>query len=234
MSRLSKFIEGLQRNVVVVQSTTTNSQYYQVGFVKIRISDHFSERVNCADIQIVIPFNSKTIYLCRINEGVPVMTFTLKELKQFISNYIVIANIKAHTIDFMKIKDKVSKEQSERDKAEFQKKSDEITNKQIESELTNNNSSSTLSKLLGFNIDDCTIRLLDRYYIKCANDIKRQCHLRIGDLSAKKRKIIRTKIVGSNIPWTKVIELIKEAKETKVLKGSASNLEAWLITKFKN
>lgn len=228
MSRLTKFIESLQRNVVVIQSKTTNSQYFELGSTKIRVSDHFSERENAGHIQIVIPFNSKTIYLCKIKEGAPILSYTLKELKQFISNYVLINNIKQHTKDFESNKDKVAKEQSEKDKLEYQKEQEVIAKV-----VAKVNDSAALSKLLGFDIDNPTKRLVPNNYIKCTQDIKRQCKFKLGDLGDKKRKVIREQLIGSNLTWIEIIKALKEAKETKILKKDAITITKWVLTKIK-
>jgi hypothetical protein len=62
MSRLTKFIESLQKDVKVKESKTTASQYFELGSVKIRVSDHFSN-TNESHIQIINPINSGTLYL---------------------------------------------------------------------------------------------------------------------------------------------------------------------------
>lgn len=228
MSRLTKFIESLQRNVVVIQSKSTNSQYFELGATKIRVSDHFSDRESAGHIQVVIPFNSKTIYLCRIKEGTPVLTYTLKELKQFISNYVLINNIKQHTKNFETTKDKIAKEQSEKDKLEYQKEQEALA--KVETKV---NDSAALSKLLGFDIDNPTKRLIPVNYIKCTQDIKRQCKFKLGDLSDKKRKAIREQLIASNLTWIEIIKALKEAKETKILKKDAVTITKWILTKIK-
>lgn len=218
MSRLTKFIESLQRNVVVIKSKSTNSEYFEIGLTKIRVSDHFSDKV--LDIQVVLPFNSKTTYLCKIKEGVTILTFTLKELKQFISNYVLVNNITKHSLDFEKTKKKIAKEQSEIDKLKYQNKSEII------------NTSNNLSKILGFNVDDKNIRLDVKNYSKCAMAIKQKTGLHIGSLSTKKRKLFRSRVVGSDLSWDELIIFIKEAVSAKVFKGSVNNLEAYINNKF--
>lgn len=230
MSRLSKFLESLQRNVVVIQSKSTNSQYFELGSTKIRVSDHFSDRECAGHIQVVIPFNSKTTYLCKIKEGAPVLVYTLKELKQFISNYVLINNIKQHTSNFEEKKKEISKEQSKKDKEENQKKAEAIAKVAVDPVKP----SKLLSKMVGFNIDDPANReACQGNYTKCMQDIKRQLHFRIGDLNDKKRRIIKTNIILADIPWIEVINRLRILKDTGILKKPWSEVEKYILTNFK-
>ena len=101
MSRLTKFIESLQKDVKIKESKTTASQYFEVGSVKIRVSDHFSDSSDCA-IQIVNPINSKTLYLVSIKEGKQLLSFDFASVKTFIQNYLWISNIKKSNSDVKK------------------------------------------------------------------------------------------------------------------------------------
>lgn len=101
MSRLTKFIESLQKDVKIKESKTTASQYFELGFVKIRVSDHFSDSSDCA-IQIVNPINSKTLYLVSIKEGKQLLSFDFASVKTFIQNYLWISNIKKSNKDVQK------------------------------------------------------------------------------------------------------------------------------------
>lgn len=101
MSRLTKFIESLQKDVKIKESKTTASQYFEVGSVKIRVSDHFSDSSDCA-IQIVNPINSKTLYLVSIKEGKQLLSFDFSNVKTFIQNYLWISNIKKSNKDVQK------------------------------------------------------------------------------------------------------------------------------------
>lgn len=101
MSRLTKFIESLQKDVKIKESKTTASQYFELGSVKIRVSDHFSDSSDCA-IQIVNPINSKTLYLVSIKEGKQLLSFDFASVKTFIQNYLWISNIKKSNKDVQK------------------------------------------------------------------------------------------------------------------------------------
>lgn len=111
MSRLTKFIESLQKDVKIKESKTTASQYFELDSVKIRVSDHFSEDGGSA-IQIVNPINCKTLYLVSIKEGKQVLSFNFSEVKTFIQNYLWISSIKKSHKDVQKEIVKVKKEQS--------------------------------------------------------------------------------------------------------------------------
>lgn len=220
MSRLTKWIESLQKKVIIKEAVTSASVYYKVNGTKIRISDHFAETNNTAHLQVVIPFNSRTVYLVRIKEGANIMTFTFAECKQFISNYLMIRAIAQQQQTHQAMLDDIRKE----------KQVIEEPKKEVKQE--SKSESDNLNKLLGFNADDCTLRIKEVNYTKICKDIKRQLHLRIGDLNQKKRRLIRTCIIGRNITYREVIETLKEAKDKKVLKGSYTNLENWFLNKF--
>lgn len=111
MSRLTKFIESLQKDVKIKESKTTASQYFELDSVKIRVSDHFSEDGGSA-IQIVNPINCKTLYLVSIKEGKQVLSFNFSEVKTFIQNYLWISSIKKSHKDVQKEIVKVKKEQA--------------------------------------------------------------------------------------------------------------------------
>lgn len=111
MSRLTKFIESLQKDVKVKESKTTASQYFELGSVKIRVSDHFSN-TNESHIQIINPINSGTLYLVQIKEGMQILSFSFSEVKIFIQNYLWISNIKKSNSDVKKEVAKVKKEQA--------------------------------------------------------------------------------------------------------------------------
>ena len=108
MSRLTKFIESLQKDVKIKESKTTASQYFELGSVKIRVSDHFSDSSDCA-IQIVNPINSKTLYLVSIKEGKQLLSFDFASVKTFIQNYLWISNIKKSNKDVQKEVAKIKK-----------------------------------------------------------------------------------------------------------------------------
>lgn len=96
MSYISKYLESLMtKKDKVTNSQTTNSVYYNIGKLKIGISDHFPEaaKITC-DIRIVNPLNAKTVYLVQVKEGPQILTFNLAGLKTFISNYLYIREIK--------------------------------------------------------------------------------------------------------------------------------------------
>jgi hypothetical protein len=101
MSRLTKFIESLQKDVKIKESKTTASQYFELGSVKIRVSDHFSN-TNESHIQIINPINSGTLYLVQIKEGMQILSFSFSEVKTFIQNNLWISNIKKSNSDVKK------------------------------------------------------------------------------------------------------------------------------------
>lgn len=107
MSRLTKWVESLERNVKIHKAANTKSLYYTVQNTVIRISDHFSISKGW-DIQIIIPLNNTKTYLLGISEGSDVLTFTFSELKTFIQNYLYINRIKSSKENIDKSKDTIS------------------------------------------------------------------------------------------------------------------------------
>lgn len=107
MSRLTKWVESLERNVKIRKAANTKSLYYTVQNTVIRISDHFSISKGW-DIQIIIPLNNTKTYLLGISEGSDVLTFTFSELKTFIQNYLYINRIKSSKENIDKSKDTTS------------------------------------------------------------------------------------------------------------------------------
>lgn len=108
MSYITKYLDSLlKKKDSVHQALTTNSVYYTIGSTLISVSDHFSNTEDI-DIRIVQPLNSRTVYLVQIKEGANILQFSLKELKEFIKNYLFINQIKFNSSQVSMEKTKIS------------------------------------------------------------------------------------------------------------------------------
>ena len=197
MSRLTKFIESLQKDVKIKESKTTASQYFELDSVKIRVSDHFSEDGGSA-IQIVNPINCKTLYLVSIKEGKQVLSFNFSEVKTFIQNYLWISSIKKSHKDVQKEIVKVKKEAKKVDSA----------------------------------LDSGSYRLSN--YCQLSVKLRQDTGVSTKKMNNKKKKVYREVLVGANIPYDKVVEIAKKAKQNKIFEHVADFIEQWLLTEINN
>lgn len=86
MTRLEKYLQATADSIIYAE--TTESRYFVVGNIKIRVSDHFSKN---ADLQVVIPFNGGTKYMVTIkdNNG-KLLLWNAQQIKDFISPLSII------------------------------------------------------------------------------------------------------------------------------------------------
>lgn len=66
MTRLEKYLLASAEDIIY--SETTESRYFIVGNIKVRVSDHFSNNNN-SDLQVIIPYNGGTKYIVVIKES---------------------------------------------------------------------------------------------------------------------------------------------------------------------
>ena len=92
MTRLEKYLQASADSIIYAE--TTESRYFVVGNVKIRVSDHFSKNTD-ADLQVVIPFNGGTKYMVTIkdNNG-KLLLWNAQQIKDFISPLSIIKSLK--------------------------------------------------------------------------------------------------------------------------------------------
>lgn len=92
MTRLEKYLQTSADSIIYAE--TTESIYFVVGNVKIRVSDHFSKNTD-ADLQVVIPFNGGTKYMVTIRDGNgKMLLWNAQQIKDFISPLSIIKSLK--------------------------------------------------------------------------------------------------------------------------------------------
>lgn len=92
MTRLEKYLQASADSIIYAE--TTESRYFVVGNVKIRVSDHFSKNTD-ADLQVVIPFNGGTKYMVTIKDSNgKVLLWNAQQIKDFISPLSIIKSLK--------------------------------------------------------------------------------------------------------------------------------------------
>lgn len=92
MTRLEKYLQATADSIIYAE--TTESRYFVVGNIKIRVSDHFSKNTD-ADLQVVIPFNGGTKYMVTVrdNNG-KLLLWNAQQIKDFISPLSIIKALK--------------------------------------------------------------------------------------------------------------------------------------------
>lgn len=81
---------------IKINTGTTNSQYYAVGEVKFRLSDHVKTTMSEQwrnDISITMPVNQDNIYIIHIAKNLGTLIMNLAQTKEFIRNYILLNNM---------------------------------------------------------------------------------------------------------------------------------------------
>lgn len=79
------------------KSQSTESEYYQLGPIKIRVSDHTTRRGNQA-LNIFIPFNDPNTFIVENNYTISVLK-SLKEVKAFLHSLIFIHELYAESLN---------------------------------------------------------------------------------------------------------------------------------------
>lgn len=95
-TRLSNYLVR-ELGAKLQKSQSTASEYYQLGPVKIRISDHTSRRNNSA-LNIFIPFNDPNTFIVENNFTISVLK-SLKEVKAFLHSLIFIQELYAESFN---------------------------------------------------------------------------------------------------------------------------------------
>lgn len=93
-TRLSKYLVK-ELGAKLQKSQSTDSEYYQLGPVQVRISDHTTRRNNKA-LNIFIPFNDPNTFIVENNYTISVLK-SLKEVKAFLHSLIFIHEMYAES-----------------------------------------------------------------------------------------------------------------------------------------
>lgn len=94
-TRLSKYLVN-DLGAELQKSKSTESEYYKLGSMKIRIADHTTRRNNQA-INIFIPFNDPNTFIIENNYTISVLK-SLKEVKSFLHSLIFIQELYANAL----------------------------------------------------------------------------------------------------------------------------------------
>lgn len=95
-TRLSNYLVK-ELGAKLQKSQSTESEYYQLGPVKVRISDHTTRRGNQA-LNIFIPFNDPNTFIVENNYTISVLK-SLKEVKAFLHSLIFIHEMYAESFN---------------------------------------------------------------------------------------------------------------------------------------
>lgn len=100
LTYIKKFLDKNYKNSTKVESKTTQSTYYTIDDVKIRLSDHnkTDHKDNSFDIYIVRAINSDKQYIVSIKDNVSMSVMTLPEVKSFIDSFILINRMKSYQV----------------------------------------------------------------------------------------------------------------------------------------
>lgn len=86
MTKLEKWLIKVSNNKII-EAKTTYSKYYYIGYLKIRVSDHFSFDTD-ADICITIPLNGGTKYCVSVPNSQMCFLWTAKQIIDFVNQFM--------------------------------------------------------------------------------------------------------------------------------------------------
>ena len=97
MTKLEKLLLAIADEIV--KSDTTNSRYYQIHNVSIRVSDHFSTK-NTSDLQIIVPVNklASGLYTVTFGDTGKVLIWNAKQIKEFLPSLILMKEMTTKSI----------------------------------------------------------------------------------------------------------------------------------------
>lgn len=95
-TRLSNYLVK-ELGAKLQKSQSTESEYYQLGPINVRISDHTTRRNNQA-LNIFIPFNDPNTFIVENNYTISVLK-SLKEVKAFLHSLIFIHELYAESFN---------------------------------------------------------------------------------------------------------------------------------------
>lgn len=95
-TRLSNFLTK-ELGASLVKSQSTESEYFQLGPISIRISDHSFRRDN-DHLNILIPFNDANSFIIENNFTISVLK-SLKEVKAFLQSLLFVSKIHQESLN---------------------------------------------------------------------------------------------------------------------------------------
>lgn len=126
MSRIDNFLMS-KRNCTINKSLNSESIYYNFYNRIIRVSNHYN--YDCSDISIILPKNSKTLYMVQFKSDEETLILNWTELKSLIESSLLMwkSNYKIKDISTENFRKKY--ERSLKMIEDSNKKLDQVTNK---------------------------------------------------------------------------------------------------------
>ena len=93
LTYIKRFLRTFEGFREIHDCDSTNSQYFAVGEVKFRLSDHVKTTMSEQwknDISITMPVNQDNIYIIHIAKNLGTLIMNLAQTKEFIRNYILL------------------------------------------------------------------------------------------------------------------------------------------------
>ncbi len=92
MTRLEKYLLATASSIL--EAETSESRYFIIGNIKLRMSDHYSKQTD-ADIQVVVPYNGGTKYLVTVKDSEGrMLCWNYKQIQDFIPALQVMKGLK--------------------------------------------------------------------------------------------------------------------------------------------
>lgn len=92
MTRLEKYLLAAASDIIDAESS--ESRYFSIGNIKLRMSDHYSKNTD-ADIQVIVPYNGGTKYFVTIKESEGrMLCWNSKQIQDFIPALQTIKGLK--------------------------------------------------------------------------------------------------------------------------------------------
>lgn len=96
MTRLEQYLLSSANDII--NSVSTESRYYIIGSIKVRVSDHINLESD-SDIQIIVPYNTDQItYTVILQDSKKVLIWNAKQIKQLIPYLNLIKELKTKTL----------------------------------------------------------------------------------------------------------------------------------------
>ena len=97
MTRLEKFL--LANASELIRAETTNSRYFKIQNVLVRLSDHVSLKSNC-DIQVIFPTNDITagLYTVLFGDSGKMLIWNFKQIKEFLPSMILMKEMMTKSV----------------------------------------------------------------------------------------------------------------------------------------
>lgn len=126
MTKLERFL--LSTAEEMIRSETTESKYFKIKGITVRLSDHYSVK-NTSDIQIIIPTNKVRdgLYTVILGDSGKVLIWNFKQINEFLPSLILIKEMSTRSVR----KPDPSKSRTTAEKIELARQDVNITEKSL-------------------------------------------------------------------------------------------------------